>query len=87
MLTRFGNPVGTMMTFRPLASVVSVARNGNTSLGAADCAETTAVNAAAERIVDMHRCIVALFNYSITQLLNYPIPQLPDYEIARSLVW
>src|SRR5262245_8960240 len=36
MLTRLGNPVGTTITLRPLASVRSVAANGITSLDAED---------------------------------------------------
>src|SRR4249920_2594522 len=54
MLTRFGKPVGTTMTLRPLARVVSVARNGRTSRDAFDCADSievmpTAENSAAAR--------------------------------------
>src|SRR3954471_22345371 len=54
MLTRLGKPVGTTITFSPLASVVSVARNGRTSRDAFDCADSievmpTAENSAAAR--------------------------------------
>src|ERR1700674_1539734 len=84
MLTRFVKPVGTTMTFRPLASVVSVARNGNTSLGAADCADTIAVNAAAAKIAANHRRIVCpSLDYPITRLLNYPILRSRDHPYGR----
>src|SRR3954469_22909630 len=47
MLTRFGKPVGTMMTLRPLLRVVSVAWNGRTSLDALDWADSIEVMATA----------------------------------------
>src|SRR5205809_3301978 len=56
MLTRLGNPVGTTMIFRPLASVVSVARKGRTS-GAGAAAREASSSAPAARTVVRGICM------------------------------
>src|SRR5215211_8031463 len=67
--TRFGNPVGTTMTLRPLGSVFSDALKGRMSLGALvpwPKAETGSTNAQRTAVRKRERNIVLLFCEGLT---------------------